>query len=103
MVYEPPLFTVEERGKLSPANQSRKRARMRIDLWRELEGDALAEEVAKLRIQLMYQHRAQKYAEKNDLPLKEFNPDPSMLLIELSSLDDEAARRWIVGRLQGTP
>lgn len=100
ILYEPPILSVQERKKLRPEVQARMVIKARIDYLKDLDKDQLLEEVKKVRQRLKHQIAAKAYAEQNKLPLAPFDPSPETILIELSGLDDETARNWMLAQLK---
>jgi hypothetical protein len=102
IVYEPPVLTVEERKNLSTADQARMNQKARIGFLKGLDDSRLVDEIEKVRQTLRYQMEAKAYAVRKSLPLAPFSADPEALLAELSGLDTEAARDWLLARLAGS-
>jgi hypothetical protein len=99
--YERPDVTAEERAARRPEEVARLAAERRIDHWQALDGAELDKELARVRRMLRYQVEARAYAEREQLPVPPFAPDPAAILADLDGRDPAAARERVIAVLRG--
>jgi hypothetical protein len=100
ILYRRPALRERERATLKPADIARLTARHRLEFWESLEGQGVANEVARVRRMIRCEIEAEEYARRHKVPLAPFEPDPSALLELLAPMAPDEARDWIVTTLR---